>query len=138
MELEHDNFDAVETIFSKSLLTVSNVQLWTIYLNYIRRVNDLTDDATGNKRTTVLHAYEFVLNNVGIDKDSAWIWQEYILFIRNSTPGVLGGNTWQDQQKLDILRKAYQRAICVPMAAVTQMWKEYDQFEQATNKMTVS
>ena len=137
MELENDNFGAAEQIFGKSLLTVPNVQLWSTYLNYIRRMNDLTNDATGNARTTVSQAYDFVLANIGVDRDSGKIWQEYIQFIR-SIPGQIGGSSWQDQQKMDTLRKAYQRAICVPMSTVSSLWKEYDQFEMGLNKMTVS
>jgi cleavage stimulation factor subunit 3 len=137
MELEFENFTAAEQIFGKSLLTVPNIQLWSVYLNYIRRMNDLTSDITGNARATVSQAYDFVLANIGIDRDSGRIWQEYIQFIR-SAPGQIGGSSWQDQQKMDQLRKAYQRAICVPMSSVNNLWKEYDQFELSLNKITVS
>ncbi|KAM3081263.1 mRNA 3'-end-processing protein rna14 [Clarireedia jacksonii] len=135
MELEFENFTAAEQIFGKSLLTVPNIQLWSVYLNYIRRMNDLTSDTTGNARATVSQAYDFVLANIGIDRDSGRIWQEYIQFIR-SAPGQIGGSSWQDQQKMDQLRKAYQRAICVPMSSVNNLWKEYDQFELSLNKIT--
>lgn len=136
MELENDNFAAAENVFGRSLLTVPNVQLWSTYINYIRRRNDLTNDVSGTARTTISQSYDFVLANIGIDKDSGKIWQEYIQFIRNS-PGLIGGNTWQDQQKMDQLRKAYQRAITVPMSALNGLWKEYDQFEMSLNKITV-
>ncbi|TAQ85540.1 hypothetical protein B7494_g6137 [Chlorociboria aeruginascens] len=135
IEMEHDNFSAAEQIFGRSLLTVPNVQLWSVYLNYIRRRNDLTNDVTGTKRTTISQAYDFVLSTIGIDRDSGRIWQEYIHFIR-SAPGQIGGGSWQDQQKMDQLRKAYQRAICIPMSSVNGLWKEYDQFEMGLNKMT--
>jgi cleavage stimulation factor subunit 3 len=137
MELENDNRSAAEQIFGKSLLTVPNVQLWSVYLNYIRRVNDLTNDVTGTARQTISQSYDFVLANIGSDRDSGKIWSEYIQFIR-SAPGQIGGTSWQDQQKMDQLRKAYQRAICVPMSTVNNLWKEYDQFEMSLNKMTVS
>jgi cleavage stimulation factor subunit 3 len=137
MELSHDNFFEAEQIFSKSLLSVPNVQLWSVYLNYIRRRNDLTKDDTGRARITISQAYDFVLSNIGLDKDSGKIWQEYVQFIR-SAPGQIGGSGWQDQQKMDQLRKAYQRAICVPMTNVNALWKEYDQFEMSLNKITVS
>jgi cleavage stimulation factor subunit 3 len=137
MELENDNRGEAEQIFGKSLLTVPNVQLWSVYLNYIRRVNDLTNDVTGNARQTISQSYDFVLANIGSDRDSGKIWTEYIQFIR-SAPGQIGGSSWQDQQKMDQLRKAYQRAICVPMSTVNNLWKEYDQFEMSLNKMTVS
>jgi len=117
-------------------MNVPNVQLWTVYLNYIRRRNDISDGRT-EARATLSQSYEFVLDNIGVDKESGKIWQDYIQFIR-SGPGQISGSSWQDQQKMDQLRKAYQRAICVPMSTVNQLWKEYDQFEMGLNKMTVS
>ncbi len=137
MELKENNFTAAENIFGRSLMTVLNVELWSVYLNYIRRRNDLTNDTNGTARATISQAYEFVLNTIGVDKDSGRIWQEYIQFIR-SAPGMIGGSSWQDQQKMDQLRKAYQRAVTVPMSALNGLWKEYDAFEMGLNKMTVS
>lgn len=139
MELENDNFTAAEGLFSRSLMSVLNIQLWSTYLNYIRRRNDLTSDASGTARTTISQSYDFVLNNIGIDKDSGKLWQDYIQFVK-SAPGQIGGTGWQDQQKMDQVRKAYQRAITVPMASVNSLWKEYDAFENslAPNKATVS
>lgn len=137
MEIDADNFSAAETIFGKSLLSVPNVKLWSVYLNYIRRVNDLTTDATGNARTTISQAYDFVLANIGIDRDSGDIWQEYIQFLRG-VPGQLGGDHWQDKQKMDNLRKAYSKAVCIPMSSVSNLWKEYDQLEMTLNKANVS
>ena len=63
-------------------------------------------------------------------------WSDYIQFIR-SGPGNVGGSGWQDQQKMDLLRKGYQKALCVPTQAVNTLWKEYDQFEMGLNKLTV-
>lgn len=135
LELELNNLKEAEQLFSRSLMTVPNVQLWTVYLNYIRRRNDLSDP-TGTARQTVQRSYEFVIDNIGVDKDSGKIWQDFIQFIRNG-PGQIGGNSWQDQQKMDQLRKAYQRAVSVPISTVNNLWKEYDQFEMGLNKMTV-
>ncbi|KAJ8121153.1 hypothetical protein ONZ43_g2328 [Nemania bipapillata] len=134
MELSLDNFPQAEGIFSRTLFAVPHVQLWTAYLNYVRRRNDL-NDPSGRARQTVSQAYEFVLNNIGQDRDAGTIWQDYISFIK-SGPGQLGGTSWQDQQKMDLLRKAYQRVICIPIANLNTFWKEYDQFELGLNKMT--
>ncbi|GAP88546.1 putative mRNA 3 -end-processing protein RNA14 [Rosellinia necatrix] len=134
MELSLDNFPQAEGLFNRTLFAVPHVQLWTAYLNYVRRRNDL-NDPSGQARQTVSQAYEFVLNNIGQDRDAGTIWQDYISFIK-SGPGQLGGTSWQDQQKMDLLRKAYQRAICVPTANLNIFWKEYDQFELGLNKMT--
>ncbi|KAI0517028.1 hypothetical protein F5B22DRAFT_605941 [Xylaria bambusicola] len=134
LEMSLDNFQQAESIFNRTLFAMPHVQLWTAYLNYIRRKNDL-NDPTGVARQTVSQAYEFVLNKIGQDRDAGTIWQDYIAFIK-SGPGQLGGTGWQDQQKMDLLRKAYQRAICIPMANLNIFWKEYDQFELGLNKMT--
>lgn len=135
MELELDDLPRLEAIFNIALLKVQSIDLWNIYLAHIRRRNDIATDASGQGRQIVSQAYEFVINQVGQDKDSGQLWQDYIAFIK-SGPGVPGGSGWQDAQKMDLLRKAYQRAVCVPMSAVTALWKEYDSFEMGLNKMT--
>ncbi|OAT07053.1 mRNA 3'-end-processing protein rna14 [Blastomyces gilchristii SLH14081] len=135
MESENNELYRLEQIFNKSLLSIPNVQLWSVYLDYVRRRNNLTTDTTGQARGIISSAYDFALQNIGVDKDSANIWVDYIQFIR-SGPGNIGGSGWQDQQKMDLLRKAYQRAICVPTQAVNTLWKEYDQFEMGLNKLT--
>ncbi|UKZ76340.1 mRNA 3'-end-processing protein rna14 [Trichoderma virens FT-333] len=137
LELGMDNFVDAEQLFGRCLMTVPNVNLWTVYLNYIRRRNDLNNDPTGQARRTVTQSYEFVIDNIGVDRDSGNIWQDYVQFIK-SGPGQIGGTGWQDQQKMDQLRKAYHRAITVPMSTVNNLWKEYDQFEMGLNKVTVA
>lgn len=136
MELGLDNFVDAEQLFGRCLMTVPNVKLWTVYLNYIRRRNDLNNDASGQARRTITQSYEFVIDNIGVDRDSGNIWQDYVQFVKNG-PGQIGGTGWQDQQKMDQLRKVYQRAIAIPMLTVNNLWKEYDQFEMGLNKMTV-
>ncbi|PNS21295.1 mRNA 3'-end-processing protein RNA14 [Sphaceloma murrayae] len=135
MELELDDLPRLEAIFNIALLKVQSIDLWNIYLAHIRRRNDIATDTSGQGRQVVSQAYEFVINQVGQDKDSGSLWQDYISFIK-SGPGTPGGTGWQDAQKMDLLRKAYQRAVCVPMSAVTSLWKEYDAFEMGLNKMT--
>lgn len=116
-------------------MTVPNIKLWTVYLNYIRRRNDLNNDPSGQARRTVTQSYEFVIDNIGVDRDSGDVWLDYVQFIKNG-PGQIGGTGWQDQQKMDQLRKVYHRAINIPMSSVNGLWKEYDQFEMGLNKAT--
>ena len=136
MENDAQNRNAVETIFNNTLLLIPNIQLWSMYLDHIRRHNNTTTDTSGSARQIIYQAYELALKHIGLDKESGKIWQDYIQFIK-SGPGNIGGSNWQDQQKMDLLRKAYQRAICVPTQAVNSLWKEYDGFEMGLNKMTV-
>ncbi|KAI1333449.1 hypothetical protein F5Y15DRAFT_405198 [Xylariaceae sp. FL0016] len=133
MELNLDNFNEAEAIFSRVLLNLPEVKLWTVYLNYIRRRNDVNNPASQG-RQIVSQSYDFVLNNIGQDRDAGSLWSDYIHFIKTG-PGDINGNNWQDKQKMDMLRKAYQRAICIPMANLNTFWKEYDQFELGLNRM---
>lgn len=137
MELDQNEFFRVEQIFGKSLVTVPNIGLWTTYLNYVRRRNNLAADPSGSARQIVNQTYDFVLQTIGADKDAGPLWLDYLEFLK-SGPGQIGGSGWQDQQKMDGLRKAYQRAICIPTQAVAAIWKEYNEFEMGLNKTTVS
>ncbi|KAF2815523.1 uncharacterized protein BDZ99DRAFT_550397 [Mytilinidion resinicola] len=133
MELQNDDFYRVEQIFMKSIQSNHHLQLWSTYLDYVRRRNDLSSDPEGKARAIVQQAFDFVLGNVGIDKDAGNLWQEYLSFIK-SAPGSHTSGDWQDLQKMDRMRKAYQRAICIPTQQVQNIWKQYDQFEMGLNK----
>ncbi|EAW09679.1 cleavage polyadenylation factor subunit RNA14 [Aspergillus clavatus NRRL 1] len=135
MESEINDLYRLEQIFNRTLLTIPDVQLWSVYLDYVRRRNPLTTDTTGQARRIISSAYDLALQHVGVDKDSGSIWTDYVQFVKTG-PGNVGGSGWQDQQKMDLLRKAYQKAICVPTQAVNTLWKEYDQFEMGLNKLT--
>lgn len=137
MELAHNEYKRTQQIFNDSLMTVQDVHLWSTYLNFVLRINNLSQDPNGKARQSVTETYDFVLQNVGNDKDSGFLWVDYIKFIRDG-PGQIGGSSWQDQQKLDALRKAYQRAICVPTQSVNGIWTEYTAFESGLNKVAVS
>lgn len=137
MENDSSNTHDMEKIFQRTLLQIPYLPLWSLYLDHIRRINNLTTDASGNARQTIYQAYDLALQQIGLDKDSGSLWQDYVQFIK-SGPGNIGGSGWQDQQKMDLLRKVYQRAICVPTQSTNVLWKEYDGFERGLNKITVS
>ena len=136
MENEAQNRSAVEVIFNNTLMQIPNVQLWSAYLDHIRRHYNVTTDMSGNARKIIIQAYDLALKHVGIDNESGKLWQDCIQF-HKSGPGTLGGSSWQDQQKMDLLRKTYQSAVCVPTQAVESLWREYNAFEMGLNKMTV-
>lgn len=135
MEDSENNRTAVEKILGEALPKVPNIDLWTQYLDYLRRVHPLHPDPDGSKRGVISQAFDTVLTHVGLDPDSGTVWREYIDFIKGG-PGSIGGTAWQDKQKEDLLRAAYQRAVKLPHAELTRLWKEYDLFEVAVNKAT--
>jgi cleavage stimulation factor subunit 3 len=96
----------------------------------------LTTDQNGQNRQTVTQAYEFVLGTVGLDVHAGKLWLDYIEMLKTG-PGILGGSNWQDMQKMDTLRKVYQRAVSVPHNATLDIWRDYDKFELNINKVSV-
>lgn len=123
----------MEALFNKSLRNVLNVDLWMIYINYVRRnFSGHRDEALAYK--TINDVFKFALQTIGIDKNAGKVWQEHINFLK-SGPGTLGGGSWQDGAKADQVREAYQKAIAVPTEAVTQLWREYDLFENNLSKI---
>ncbi|THH17582.1 hypothetical protein EW146_g3251 [Bondarzewia mesenterica] len=83
-------------------------------------------------RDIVRKAYEFALNHVGQDKDSGDIWMEYIQFLRSGETS----STWEEQQKMDALRKVYHRAVQIPLENVETLWQELETFENGLNRIT--
>ncbi|KAK4960353.1 mRNA 3'-end-processing protein rna14 [Elasticomyces elasticus] len=135
LNLENTVFDRqrIETLFGTALPLIPSLPLWTQYLSYLRRVFPLIPDPDGSNRSTILAGFTAVLEAVGQDPESQNLWREYIDFIK-SGPGVLGGEGWQDKQKVDQLRAAYQQAVKVPLGGVMGVWKEYDGFEMGVDK----
>ena len=136
MENEAEEKNRMETIFSQSLMQLPNLQLWSLYLDHVRRHHNTTLDTSGKARETLHQCYELALGQVGLDKEAGRLWQDYIAFIKQG-PGILGGSGWQDQQKMDLLRKTYQKAIAMPNQSTSGLWREYNEFENGLNKTTV-
>lgn len=126
----------METLFNKSLLKVLNIELWTIYINYIRRRNSMTQGDVSNAYKIINQSFSFALETIGMDKDAGKLWQEYIGFLKTG-PGTVGGTGWQDGAKVDTLRAAYQKALAIPTESVTPIWREYDTFETGLSKINV-
>jgi cleavage stimulation factor subunit 3 len=90
-----------------------------------RRLNTNPDS-----RDEIRRSYEYALNHIGHEKDAASMWTEYITFLKETR----ATTTWEEQQKMDLLRKAYHRAVTVPIENVEQLWTECEAFENGLNK----
>ena len=126
----------MEHIFGRSVPLAPSVALYSSYIDFIRRRYNLTTDPNGQNRQIIIQAYEFVLGQVGIDVAAGRLWLDYIEMLKTG-PGILGGTNWQDMQKMDTLRKVYQRAVSIPHNATLEIWRDYDKFEMGLNKATV-
>ncbi|KAH0586846.1 mRNA 3'-end-processing protein RNA14 [Termitomyces sp. J132] len=120
-------FGEAEDLFKKFLVKSPEVDLWKFYLTYVRRVN-----ATPSTRDAVRKSYEFAVNHIGQDKDSGDIWRDYIQFLRSGETTT----TWEEQQKMDALRKVYHRAVQIPLECVETLWQELESFENNLNRIT--
>jgi len=137
-ELSHSNFEQVNAIFTRCLRNTMSVDLWKMYLAYTRRVNPLPpftaeeNSPRDQTRRVLEQAYEFSLKYIGWDRESSPIWQDYLQLLRERE--VRG--TWQEGQKMDQLRRVFQRAVMIPLNQVEAIWREYDAYETSLNKIT--
>lgn len=88
----HGGPEKLEALFNKCLLALPTVPLWSFYLSYIRKAHSppaVGPDRVSAGRSTILEAYEFALQNVGMDKDSGTLWMDYLSFIKSGDVGPL-------------------------------------------------
>jgi len=78
-------------------------------------------------------AYEGAMDQIGGDKDAGDLWKDWIKVVEAEP----AHNVHEEQQKMDILRKIYRRAVQIPLNTVEQLWRELDTFENKLNKLTV-
>ncbi|CCF55473.1 hypothetical protein KAFR_0A00350 [Kazachstania africana CBS 2517] len=134
-DLQRDEFDSVEVTLSKCLSGNSNnndLALWMIYLDYVRRKNNII---TGGHeaRSVVIKAFELVLEKCAVyEPNSGQFWNDYLNFLENWKPF----NKWEEQQKIDMIRKLYKRMLSVPFNNLEQMWGKYTAWEQEINNLT--
>ncbi|KXS17978.1 Suf-domain-containing protein [Gonapodya prolifera JEL478] len=132
-EMRHKENAKLEQIFTRCLRSVPDVDLCKFYLNYIRR---RFSGGEGEKRiearNTISKAYEFVVGNIGVDKDSGTIWSDYLYFIKSGETT----NAFEEGQKIDLYRRTFHRAVATPLSNIEQLWKDYDNWENQLNKLT--
>ena len=137
-ELSRSNFEQVNAIFTRCLRNTMSVDLWKMYLAYTRRVNPLPpftaeeNSPRDQVRRVLEQAYEFALKYIGWDRESSPIWQDYLQLLRERE----ARGTWQEGQKMDQLRRVFQRAVMIPLNQVEAIWREYDAYETSLNKIT--
>lgn len=94
---------------------------------YVRRVNNVI---TGGEkaRATVVLAFDFAVNSVGIDLDSYDLWRDYIDFLKSWTPAA----NYELQLKNTAIRKVYRRCLVIPNTKLETLWADYRKWENET------
>ncbi|KAF8991157.1 Suf-domain-containing protein [Hymenopellis radicata] len=126
-----------EPLFHIWLKRSPSVDLFSLYLYYIRSIHADPTSTDPEKRKTIRQAFEFALNpphGIGHNKDSGTIWLEYIDFLREEH----GSTISQKQQNMDALRKVYHRAVQIPLNNVERLWQDLQAFEIKLNPITAT
>lgn len=123
-ELNRGDFSKVEKLFARCLPITTDVDICRTYVLYVRRVNDVI---TGGEkaRSTVVLAFDFAANKVGMDIESHDLWKDYLDFFKSWTPS----SSWEQQQKNDLIRKLYRRCLVIPTSKIETIWSEYTKWE---------
>ncbi|KAK6458079.1 uncharacterized protein RJT20DRAFT_125995 [Scheffersomyces xylosifermentans] len=132
-ELNRGEFQKVEALFHQCFSITDSVEVCRLYVSYVRRVNDVI---TGGEkaRGTVIQAFEFAVNKVGIDINSTGLWNDYLEFLKTWTPGA----SWEQQQKVDLIRKVYKKFLVIPTESLETSWSQYTKWENDVNPATAA
>lgn len=85
------NFFELEEIFTRCLKTNLSIPLWKLYLAYVRNHQLPLLEDESEARQTMLKAYDFAVNHIGLDVASGPIWSEYIEFSQNNYYKLVSG-----------------------------------------------
>lgn len=126
-EMKAQNFEKVEKLFQRCLMKILNIDLWRLYLNYVKETKCMLP----TYKEKMAQAYDFALEKIGMDIHAYPIWNDYINFLKS----VDAIGSYAENQKISAVRKIYQRAVITPIIGIETLWKDYITFEQGINHM---
>ena len=126
-ELKAKNFERVEKLFQRCLIKILNIDLWKLYLQYIRE----TKGRLPTFKEKMAQAYDFALDKMGLDFLSYPIWADYVVFLR----GTHVTGSYAESQKITATRRIYQKAIVTPMLGIETIWRDYCLYENSINPL---
>ncbi|XP_026478167.1 protein suppressor of forked isoform X2 [Ctenocephalides felis] len=124
-EMKGRNFERVEKLFQRCLVKILNIDLWKLYLAYVKE----TKAALSTYKEKMAQAYDFALEKIGMDIHSYSIWCDYICFLKS----VEAVGSYAENQKISAVRKVYQKAVVTPIIGIEHLWKDYISFERGIN-----
>ncbi|XP_058803933.1 protein suppressor of forked [Phymastichus coffea] len=124
-EMKSRNYEKVEKLFQRCLMKILNIDLWKLYLSYVKE----TKASLATYKEKMAQAYDFALDKIGMDIHSYSIWNDYVVFLKS----VEAVGSYAENQRISAVRKVYQRGVVNPMINMEQLWKDYMAFEQNIN-----
>jgi cleavage stimulation factor subunit 3 len=83
-EIGQKQYANVQALFTRCIRSVLNIELWKLYLNYIKKVNSPSAGVSpADSKVVLVQTFEFVLSHVGLDLQSTSIWKDYLEFIKS-------------------------------------------------------
>jgi len=112
-------------VLQRALPHCPHVDLWRAFLiHYVGMNVGLTKDAV-----EIGKAYERAVECVGQDIAANAVWNDYINFLKNSKVA----NQYEKSQNMFQLRRAFHRALLVPMHQMERLWSDYEEWEKAAD-----
>ena len=138
-EMENGDQDTVKSLFGKCLLVCPDIDLWGMYVRFIK--SNSQEDIEQIK-----NCLEFALEHVGQDIRSGSIWVEYLDLLKsidessNVYEKVFGQRVegQSDAAKTAALRRAIHRALNVPHESLDIIWRYYEEFENDLDNKTLT
>ena len=124
-EMKAERCDKVAELLQRCMLNVVHIDIWKLYLVFVKK----TKATLPGFKEIMVKTYDFALDKVGVDFKSYPLWKEYIEFLESlETIG-----SYAENQKMEAIRKVYQKGIMTPMANSDLLWKDYFNFETKVN-----
>ena len=120
------NYQQVEALFSRCLLSTLSLPLFQTYLDYVKHVKAGSDDY----HDALTAAYDFTLQHVHLDLHSHTVFLAYVAVLATLPTS----SPYEETQKLHRQRAVFQRAVLLPSVGVEDVWREWDKFEHSVNK----
>lgn len=124
MELARGKAALLEDFFGRSLLQCKHVPLWMVYLDWIHAKTHATHAAA---RAETLLAYAFTVDHIGMDPESAPVWERYIKYLEDAKYATAA----EEAERLSATRKVFQQAVTTPVEGIERLWQWYQRWEEA-------
>ncbi|RKO97091.1 hypothetical protein CAUPRSCDRAFT_11216 [Caulochytrium protostelioides] len=123
---------AAEALFKRCLIAVPSLVIWRRYYQYIQAMFQKKKPSPTMVRQTMHEFYQFSLDQIGYDIDSAPLWSDYLEFLH----ALPTQSPYEEQMRMTKLRDVYARALTIPLQNLEGIWSHYDSFEKQLNLTT--
>lgn len=132
-EFDKHNFEKALEVFERSIKAIHHVDIWDMYIKISLKLNESSEPdgkPITDVRNSLVQSYERALKHIGLDFNSSDIWLNYIEEV----------SSWKmesptdESERISLLRRIFQRAVCIPLSNIEHLWKKYDQFESNLDK----